>query len=82
VPVLVPGNSAIAELLRDGDNALFFDPEAGKLSDALSDLLDDPVRAAKLAAGGRSFTLDRWQTTQFDEVWRAMVVRSATTCVA
>lgn len=82
VPVLVPGNSAIAGLLHDGDNALFFDPDAGELSDALSDLLDDPARAARLAAGGRSYTLDRWQTTQFDEVWRTMVAGSATACAA
>ncbi|HEY5308286.1 MAG TPA: glycosyltransferase, partial [Casimicrobiaceae bacterium] len=82
VPVLVPGNSAIAGVLHDGDNALFFDPDAGELSDALSELLDDPARAARLAAGGRSYTLDRWQSAQFDEVWRTMVVGSTTACAA
>jgi glycosyltransferase involved in cell wall biosynthesis len=78
VPVLVPSNSAIAGLLDDGDNALFFDPDADALSDALSNLLDDPARAARVAAGGRSYTLDRWQTIQFDEVWHTMVDGSAT----
>jgi glycosyltransferase involved in cell wall biosynthesis len=80
VPVLVPGDSAIAGFLHDGGNALFFDPSAGELSEALSDLLDDPVRAARLAAGGRRFTLDRWQTAQFDAQWRTMVDGSATEC--
>jgi glycosyltransferase involved in cell wall biosynthesis len=80
VPVLVPSDSAIAEFLHNGDNAIFFDPDAGDLSDVLSGLLDDPVRAARLAAGGRRYTLDRWQTAQFDELWRTMVDGSATEC--
>jgi glycosyltransferase involved in cell wall biosynthesis len=82
VPVLVPRDSAIAGFLQDGDNALFFNRDAGDLSNALSDLLDDPVRAARLSAGGRQHTLDRWQTAQFDELWRTMVEGSATECTA
>jgi len=82
VPVLVPRDSAIAGFLDDGGNALFFDPNAGELSDALSDLLDDPVRAARLAAGGRGYTVDRWQTAQFDELWRTLVAGAATRCAA
>jgi glycosyltransferase involved in cell wall biosynthesis len=80
VPVLVPRDSAIAEFLQDGDNAIFFNRNSRELSEALSDLLDDPVRAARLAAGGRQHTLDRWQTAQFDELWRTMVEGSATEC--
>jgi len=82
VPVLVPRDSAIAGFLQDGDNALFFDRNAGDLCKALSELLDDPVRAARLTAGGRQHTLDRWQTAQFDELWRTMVEGSAAECVA
>jgi glycosyltransferase involved in cell wall biosynthesis len=80
VPVLVPRNSAIADFLRDGDNAIFFKPNTGDLSDALSKLLDDPVRAASLAASGRRYTLDRWQTTEFEALWRTMVTGSTTEC--
>jgi glycosyltransferase involved in cell wall biosynthesis len=82
VPVLVPGDSAIAGLLQDGGNALFYDPDAGQLRDALAGLLDDPARADRLAAGGRRYTLDRWQTAQFEELWRTMVEGSAATCAA
>jgi len=48
----------------------------------LSDLLDDPVRAARLTDGGRQHTLDRWQTAQFDQLWRTMVEGSAAECAA
>jgi len=82
VPVLVPRDSAIAGFLQDGDNALFFNRDAGDLSRVLSDLLDDPARAARLSASGRQHTLDRWQTAQFDELWRTMVEGPATECAA
>jgi len=82
VPVLVPRDSAIAGFLQDGDNALFFNPDAGELSAALSHLLDDPVCAARLSVGGRQHTLDRWQTAQFDALWRTMVEGSAAECAA
>ena len=82
VPVLVPRDSAIADFLQDGDNAVFFNRDASDLGNALSNLLDDPVRAARLSARGRQHTLDRWQTAQFDELWRTMVEGSATECAA
>jgi glycosyltransferase involved in cell wall biosynthesis len=82
VPVLVPRDSAVAGLLQDGENALFFDRDGGGLSRTLSDLLDDPVRASRLAAGGRLHTLERWQSARFDELWRTMVEGPGVECAA
>jgi glycosyltransferase involved in cell wall biosynthesis len=73
VPALVPHGSAIAGVLRDGHDALFFDPDVTGLTQVLEMLLDDPLRAARLAQNGRRHTLSRWATAQFDQVWRTMV---------
>ncbi len=72
VPVLVPRGSAIAQTLRDGHDALFFDAEVGGLAKVLGALLDDPALAADLTANGRRRILAQWEEGHFDDVWRKM----------
>ena len=59
LPVVLSGARwcGIAGLLRDGENALLLDDphDAKALAQALTQLLDDPARAASLGAQARVF---------------------------
>ena len=69
----MPSDSAIAQSLDHDENAMFFAPDAEDLSRTIELVLDDPVCAARLSAGGRSHTLARWQDADFERVWKTMV---------
>jgi glycosyltransferase involved in cell wall biosynthesis len=55
-PVVATGRGGSGEYLRDGENALLFDPDAGPgaLADAVARLAGDAELRARLRAGGRA----------------------------
>jgi glycosyltransferase involved in cell wall biosynthesis len=73
VPILVPSDSAIAQSLHHGENALFFTPEVADLSRTIEVVLDDPACATRLSEGGRRHVLARWESADFERVWKTMV---------
>ena len=76
VPILVPSDSAIAQSLDHGENAMFFTPDAKDLSRTIELVLDNPACAARLSEGGRRHVLARWEDADFEHVWKTMVRRS------
>jgi glycosyltransferase involved in cell wall biosynthesis len=82
LPILVPSDSAIAQSLEHGDTALFFQPNPEDLVRTMAMVLDNPACASRLAEGGRRHTLARWQETDFDNVWNAMVRASSSRYLA
>jgi glycosyltransferase involved in cell wall biosynthesis len=78
VPVVATDVGGIADLLRDGENALLVpDGDADAMAAAVDRLLDDPDLAARLSAGGRVLAeerdveavADRWE----DAIGRVLV---------
>jgi glycosyltransferase involved in cell wall biosynthesis len=67
-PVVATGRGGSGEYLRDGENALLFDPDAGPgaLAAAVRRLADDPDLRARLRAGGLA-TAGRLDVRSFDE---------------
>lgn len=53
-PIVAPRQENIQELLRDGEAVFFAPGDAGALSRALSELLEDPRRAGRLGMDARS----------------------------
>jgi len=73
VPILVPNDSAIAQSLDHGENAMFFEPNVEDLLRTIELVLDDPACAKRLSEGGRRHVLARWEDADFKHVWNAMV---------
>jgi glycosyltransferase involved in cell wall biosynthesis len=67
LPIVATAVGGIPEIVRDGETGVLVEgpPDAGRVAEAVADLLADPARRARLAAAGRArfdaeFTLDRW----------------------
>jgi glycosyltransferase involved in cell wall biosynthesis len=73
VPILVPNDSAIAQSLDHGEDAMFFTPEVGDLARTIELVLDNPDHATRLSEGGLRHVLARWEDADFEHVWKAMV---------
>jgi glycosyltransferase involved in cell wall biosynthesis len=73
VPVLVPDDSAIAQLLDHDKTAMLFKPNPDDLAQAIARVLDDASCARRLADGGRQHTLALWQGADFNRVWQTML---------
>jgi len=69
VPVLVPANAPVAELVVNGLSGEHYRLDVKGLAAALERVLDDPARAAALGAAGRLAMIDRWAKTPFSEIW-------------
>jgi glycosyltransferase involved in cell wall biosynthesis len=75
VPVLVPSDTSIAELVIHGVSADCYEFGATGLAAGIARMLDDPPRAARLAAAGRQAMIDRWNESAFPRVWQRMTQR-------
>jgi glycosyltransferase involved in cell wall biosynthesis len=69
VPVLVPSNARIAELVVHGLSGQHYEFGVEGLVATLGRLLDDPARAAALGAAGRLAMVERWDREPFSETW-------------
>jgi glycosyltransferase involved in cell wall biosynthesis len=72
LPVLVPDDACIAEFVTHGLSAECYRFGASGLADALGKILDDPLRAARLAAGGRQAMIERWNEASFTRIWKSL----------
>jgi glycosyltransferase involved in cell wall biosynthesis len=72
VPVLVPAGACIAEFITDGMSADCYEFGATGLASGIARVLDDPARAARLAAGGRKAMIERWKGASFAEIWKSL----------
>jgi glycosyltransferase involved in cell wall biosynthesis len=72
VPVLVPDDACITEFVTHGHSAECYRFGAAELSQAIEKVLDDPSRAARLAAGGRQAMIERWNEASFSRIWKSL----------
>ncbi|HEX4406249.1 MAG TPA: glycosyltransferase [Polyangia bacterium] len=72
LPVLVPDDACIAEFVTNGLSAECYRFGAAGLAAALTKVLDDPSRAARLAAGGRQAMIERWNEASFSRIWKSL----------
>jgi len=69
VPVVAGRSGGAPETVRDGQTGVVVDGwDVGAIAAAVSDLLADPDRAAKMGAEGRRWVVDNWQ-------WRTQAAR-------
>jgi glycosyltransferase involved in cell wall biosynthesis len=72
LPVLVPEDASIAEFVTHGLSAECYPFGAAGLAEAIGNVLDDPSRAARLAAGGRQAMIERWNEASFTRIWKSL----------
>ena len=71
VPVVAGRSGGAPETVRDGETGLVVDGwDVGEIATAVSDILADPDRAARMGAAGRRWAVDNWQ-------WRYQAARLA-----
>lgn len=62
VPVVAGRSGGAPETVRDGETGVVVDGwDVGAIAAAVSDLLADPDRAARMGAAGRRWVVDNWQ---------------------
>ncbi|MDA4107980.1 glycosyltransferase family 4 protein [Mycolicibacterium holsaticum] len=62
VPVVAGRSGGAPETVRDGETGLVVDGwDVGAIAAAVSDLLADPARGARMGAAGRRWVVDNWQ---------------------
>lgn len=64
VPVVLVASATATEVLRDGENALFFEPlNAGQIAEKVKFLVDNPEAYARIAAAGQKYVEEHqsWQ---------------------
>jgi phosphatidyl-myo-inositol dimannoside synthase len=62
VPVVAGRSGGAPETVLDGETGLVVDGwDVGAIAATVSDLLADPVRAARMGAAGRRWVVDNWQ---------------------
>ena len=72
LPVLVPDDACIAEFVTHGLSAECYRFGASGLAEAIGKILDDPMRAARLSAGGRQAMIERWNEASFTRIWKSL----------
>jgi glycosyltransferase involved in cell wall biosynthesis len=72
VPVLVPADACIAEFVTHGRSAECYEFGPSGLAAAIGRVLDDPLRAQRLAVEGRKAMIDRWEGAAFSRIWQSM----------
>jgi glycosyltransferase involved in cell wall biosynthesis len=73
IPILLPSNAGIAELVTQGVSAECYEFGTEGLASAIERVLDDPLRAARIGTAGRQAMIDRWESTSFSRLWASMV---------
>jgi len=71
LPVLVPKDAAIAELVKHGRTGYCYDLHADGLASTLADVLASPHRAG-VARNARAAMVERWTRSRMTDVWHAM----------
>jgi len=69
VPVAVPTDACISEFVTHGVSAECYELGAAGLAAAIGRVLDDPLRAQRMAAEGRKAMIDRWEGAAFSHLW-------------
>ncbi|HSD85859.1 MAG TPA: glycosyltransferase [Kofleriaceae bacterium] len=72
VPVVVPADAAIAELVVHGISGYCYEFGTDGIVTAIADVLESPLRRAQLASNARQAMVDRWDQARQADVWRAM----------
>lgn len=72
VPVIVPSDAAIAELVEHGISGHHYEFGLDGLVSAIAAVLESPSRRAMLAYNARQAMVDRWDQARRTDVWRAM----------
>jgi glycosyltransferase involved in cell wall biosynthesis len=73
-PVVASRVGAIPEVIRDGVDGLLVEPgDPGALTAAVTELMEDPARAAQLVESGRRRVLERFGYEQDLAAWRSVV---------
>jgi phosphatidylinositol alpha-1,6-mannosyltransferase len=71
VPVVAGNSGGAPETVRDGETGRIVDgTDVGQIATAISEILVDPDRAARMGAAGRQWAVDNWQ-------WRKQAQRLA-----
>jgi len=71
VPVVAGNSGGAPETVRDGETGRIVDgTDIGQIATAISEILVDPDRAARMGAEGRRWAVDNWQ-------WRSQAARLA-----
>jgi glycosyltransferase involved in cell wall biosynthesis len=73
IPVLVPADAGIAELVEKGISAELYEFGLEGLVSAIERLLDDPLHAARIGSAGREAMIARWESAPFSHLWKSMV---------
>ncbi|GAB4084283.1 glycosyltransferase family 4 protein [Myceligenerans cantabricum] len=78
-PLVASRTQGLAEIVRDGETGLSVPPgDPAALADAVAELLDDPDRAAALAAAGRKDAAERFGVERYrTEMARVVLTRHA-----
>jgi glycosyltransferase involved in cell wall biosynthesis len=69
IPVAVPTDACIAEFVTHGVSAECYELGAAGLAAAIGRVLDDPLRAKRMAAEGRKAMIDRWEGAAASHLW-------------
>jgi glycosyltransferase involved in cell wall biosynthesis len=73
IPVLVPADAGISELLTPGVSAELYDFGTEGLVSAIARMLDDPLHAERIGTAGRQAMIARWESASFSGLWKSMV---------
>jgi glycosyltransferase involved in cell wall biosynthesis len=76
VPVLVPKDAAIAELVVHGSSGYCYEFGVDGLVRGLEYALACPKRRAQIATNARQAMVERWHQARFADVWEAITCAS------
>lgn len=72
IPVIVPADAAIAELVEHDITGYCYEFGLDGLVTAIAHVLECPSRRAALASNARRAMVDRWDQARHADVWRSM----------
>jgi glycosyltransferase involved in cell wall biosynthesis len=73
IPVLVPSDAGITELVEKGISAELYEFGVDGLVSAIERMLDDPLHAKRIGSAGREAMIARWESAPFSRLWKSMV---------
>jgi glycosyltransferase involved in cell wall biosynthesis len=76
LPILVPSDSSIAELVEHEVSAYCYRPGVAGLAAGIAHLLDDMASAKRLSEAGRQVMITRWNETSFSRIWESFIGRA------
>jgi glycosyltransferase involved in cell wall biosynthesis len=73
IPVLVPDDAGITEVVTQGVSAECYPFGVEGLVVAIERVLDDPLHARRLGTAAREAMIARWESASFSRLWESMV---------